>query len=100
MHHTFLVWRIADKLKKSKSSVSILVLSIRTHYKSIGFKNQKLVKYCLCYPNLEADFCSGGRYGLERINAGGQADANTASTPAILGNLVSGIDCYFEFLEG
>ena len=50
--------------------------------------------------SLNLIFVSGGRYGLEGVNAGSQADANTASTPAILGNLVSGIDCYFEFLEG
>ena len=76
---------------KTKSSVSILALgSERTIY--IISKTSELVR--LCYPPLEIDSSAMGRYGLERDTARGQADATTASSLEILGNMVSDVDCY------
>ena len=48
----------------------------------------------LCYPPLELDCSSIGRDRFERDTARGQADAATASSPEILGNMASGVDCY------
>lgn len=65
------------------------MIRTRNNYKA---KASEVVRWC--YPPLEIDSSSIGRDRLERDTARGQAGATTASSPEILGNMASGVDCY------